>query len=201
MKCYSQIAGKKYWKISLVVKVITCENIGFITRGLRPLMITLTTNTFCQLYGNLSLICWDIKIGSEYFFLKVFWNRNKQFRKSKLRHPQKTVINGSFVGEMRILLWDEGEKWDKIYDDFFGSVMVIVVWLLAMNFSNGQKHTYCISIINGLFSFLGVLAQSCHKYLGGAWSHPKWLLLHLWYISKGAKLASAMALVDFLPRP
>ena len=33
------MAGQKYWKILLVVMVITCENIGFITRGLRPLVI------------------------------------------------------------------------------------------------------------------------------------------------------------------
>ena len=38
-ECYSQIVGKKYWKISLVVEVITCENIQFITCGLQPLVI------------------------------------------------------------------------------------------------------------------------------------------------------------------
>ena len=30
---------KRYWKILLVVMVITCESIEFITRGLRPLVI------------------------------------------------------------------------------------------------------------------------------------------------------------------
>ena len=33
------MAGKKYWKISRVVMVIKSENIGFITSGLRPLVI------------------------------------------------------------------------------------------------------------------------------------------------------------------
>ena len=32
----SHIAGKKYWKISRVVKVITSKNIEFITSGRRP---------------------------------------------------------------------------------------------------------------------------------------------------------------------
>ena len=52
------MAGKKYWKISLVVMVITCENIGFITRGLRPLVInpifslvmTITTRDIFQYF-------------------------------------------------------------------------------------------------------------------------------------------------------
>ena len=33
------MAGKKYWKISRVVMVITSENIGFITSGQRPRVI------------------------------------------------------------------------------------------------------------------------------------------------------------------
>ena len=61
LECYSHLAGIKYWIISLVVEVITCENIEFITHGLRPLVINtifslvIFSNTFCQLYGNLSL--------------------------------------------------------------------------------------------------------------------------------------------------
>ena len=49
---------QKYWKISLVVMVITCENIGFITHGLRPLVInkifslvmTITTHNIFQYF-------------------------------------------------------------------------------------------------------------------------------------------------------
>ena len=52
------MAGKKYWKISLVDMVITCENIGFITRGLWPLVInpifslviTITTRDIFQYF-------------------------------------------------------------------------------------------------------------------------------------------------------
>ena len=49
------MAGKKYWKILLVVMVITCENIGFITRGLRPLVINpifslMMTRTTCNIF-------------------------------------------------------------------------------------------------------------------------------------------------------
>ena len=47
---------KRYWKILLVVMVITCESIEFITRGLRPLVIisilslviTITTRNIFQ---------------------------------------------------------------------------------------------------------------------------------------------------------
>ena len=54
-ECYSQIVGKKYWKISLVVKVISCENIEFITRGLKwnsifSLVITSTTRDIFQYF-------------------------------------------------------------------------------------------------------------------------------------------------------
>ena len=45
MECYSHIAGKKYWIISLVVEVITCQSNEFITRGLRPLVINFITLT------------------------------------------------------------------------------------------------------------------------------------------------------------
>ena len=54
----SHIAGKKYWKISRVVKVITSKNIGFITSGRRPRVInpiflqviTLTTSDIFQYF-------------------------------------------------------------------------------------------------------------------------------------------------------
>ena len=54
------MAGKKYWKISLVAMVITCENIEFITRGLWPLVInsifslvmTITTRDIFQYFSS-----------------------------------------------------------------------------------------------------------------------------------------------------
>ena len=57
-ECQYYMAGKKYWKISLVDMVITCENIGFITRGLWPLVInpivslviTITTRDIFQYF-------------------------------------------------------------------------------------------------------------------------------------------------------
>ena len=50
LECYSHIAGEKYWIISLVVEVITCKSNEFITRGLRPLVITSTTRDIIQYF-------------------------------------------------------------------------------------------------------------------------------------------------------
>ena len=77
---YSHIAGKKYWKISRVVKVITSENIGFITSGRRPRVInpifsqvmTITTSDifqyFCQPCINYIHKYVFHKITQEYYY-------------------------------------------------------------------------------------------------------------------------------------
>ena len=79
---------QKYWKISLVVMVITCENIGFITRGFRPLVInsifslviTMATHNIFQYILRAmkdSLNLWDdankVQICSQKDRKEVFW--------------------------------------------------------------------------------------------------------------------------------
>ena len=70
------MAGKKYWKISLVDMVITCENIGFITRGLWPLvinpifslLITITTRDIFQYFSP-----------AIYYYLNIIFSLNECF--------------------------------------------------------------------------------------------------------------------------
>ena len=66
LECYSQVAGKKYCIISLVVEVITCKSNEIYhswppaTRdkfhyfySWLPQPLVILSNTFCQLHGNL----------------------------------------------------------------------------------------------------------------------------------------------------
>ena len=82
------MAGKKYWKISLVDMVITCENIGFITRGLWPLVInpifslviTITTRDIFQYF--FPAIYYYLITNYLIRFLP-FWNRPQDDRASE----------------------------------------------------------------------------------------------------------------------
>ena len=69
------MAGKKYWKISLVDMVITCENIGFITRGLWPLVI----NPIFSLV--ITITTRDI---FQYFFPAIYYYLNKSLHILKI---------------------------------------------------------------------------------------------------------------------
>ena len=74
------MAGKKYWKISWVVMVITSENIGFITSSQRPQVINpifsqvmaLTTSNIFQLFW-LAMHYFHSYIGSK--VIKIEMNR------------------------------------------------------------------------------------------------------------------------------
>ena len=61
------MAGKKYWKISHVVMVITSENIGFITSGCKA---TSDKSNIFTIYGKIiSLITQVAKSLSKYLSL------------------------------------------------------------------------------------------------------------------------------------
>ena len=77
----SNIADKKYWKISRVVEVITSENIEFITCGLPPLMITSTTRDIFQYF--LSAI-WESLIRQ--CLTPIYGHEPKIERKSHLKY-------------------------------------------------------------------------------------------------------------------
>ena len=89
------MAGQKYWKILLVVLVITCENIGLITRGLRPLVInpifslvmTKTTRNIFQYFlpaiyyylnSNKDKCSIKFRFSSEYYFT-IFKGDSKSY--------------------------------------------------------------------------------------------------------------------------
>ena len=112
------MADQKYWKILLVVLVITCENIGLITRGLRPLVInpifslvmTITTRNIFQYF-----------LPAMYYYL----NKSEVF----IKKDSLDWLKGHFINRKKFM--------SKIFSKNVGEELFelfkkrIVWWLLA----------------------------------------------------------------------
>ena len=127
LECYSQVAGKKYCIISLVVEVITCKSNEIYhswppaTRdkfhyfySWLPQPLVILSNTFCQLHGNLPLTMsshkyqtshfyqlWNFKIGFQFHILNI--SKYKDSSAIYLKYDGNIIIQNNIPPTHRAL--------------------------------------------------------------------------------------------------